>query len=344
MSLNPKTLHLELMKNAPFTMRKRPEEDFSEWQARARARLTALLGLPLLRTEENFRVEWTKENDPAFTETRFLFSSEPDTDVLCHLLVPKKSPEGKLPLVICLQGHSKGMHISLGRPKYEGDEKTISGGDRDFARQIVARGQAALAIEQRAFGERGGSPDGPQCHDVAMQALLLGRTLIGERCWDISRAIDTVAAHFPMIDTKKIAVMGNSGGGTATIYAAAVDTRITAAMPSCAFCGYLASIGAQHHCVCNYIPGIAREFDMGDLAGLIAPRALIVVNGQHDGIFPVDSAKEQAEIARGLYRDAGAEDKFRHIIGPEGHRFYASLGWPAFDDVTGWRTRLTHEA
>ncbi len=30
-------------------------------------------------------------------------------------------PDGveKPPVIICLQGHSKGMHISLGRPKYD---------------------------------------------------------------------------------------------------------------------------------------------------------------------------------------------------------------------------------
>ena len=301
MSFDPTKLHLELLKNTPLTMRKRPEENLAEWQAKARARLTEFLGLPLIRTNENFRIEWVNEDDSGFTETRFTFASEPDTDVLCHLLIPKNTSEGKIPLVICLQGHSKGMHISMGRPKFDGDEQTIHGGDRDFAKQIVARGQAALVIEQRAFGERGGTAEGPVCHPVAMQALLLGRTLIGERCWDVSRAIDVVSTHFPEIDLKKIAIMGNSGGGTVSIYAAAVDTRITAVMPSCAFCGYLASIGALKHCVCNYIPGIAREFDMGDIAGLIAPRPLIIVNGLHDGIFPVDSAKEQAKIARRFY-------------------------------------------
>ena len=87
--------------------------------------------------------------------------------------------EEKLPLIICLQGHSKGFHISLGRPKYEGDEETINGGDRDFARQIIARGQAALAIEQRAFGERGGTPE-PNCYQPSVQNFLLGRTIVGD--------------------------------------------------------------------------------------------------------------------------------------------------------------------
>lgn len=334
MALNPQTKHIDLLKRISPSLRMRPGEDLSAWQAKARSKLNVLLGLPLERCENDLRIEW-QEDRGDHTETRFMFSSEPGVDVLCHLLLPKT--DEKVPLVICLQGHSKGMHISLGRPKFPGDENSIAGGDRDFARQIVARGQAALAIEQRAFGERGGTPEGPDCYQPAVQALLLGRTLLGERVWDISRAIDVIEAHFPAIDSSKIAVMGNSGGGTATIYAAALDERIAAAMPSCAFCGYLPSIGAQYHCLCNYIPGIANHFDMGDLAGLIAPRPLVVVNGQQDDIFPVDSAVKQAEIARCLYEASGAPQNFRHVIGPEGHRFYAALGWPAFDELTGWR-------
>ena len=280
----------------------------------------------------------TEDFGPGCTGIRFLFESEPHVEVICQLLLPKKAPDEKLPLVICLQGHSKGMHLSLGRAVYEGDEEKIAGGDRDFARQIAERGQAALAIEQRAFGERGGTPEGPACLHPALQALLLGHTLIGERCWDVSRAIDAVKAHFPMIDTDRIAVMGNSGGGTVALYAAALDTRISAAMPSCAVSSFISSIGVRRHCACNYVPGIAREFDMGDIAGLIAPRPLIVVSGENDGLFPVEGAKEQVRIARASYEAAGAPGRIAHVIGPEGHRFYAALSWPVFDALTGWRS------
>lgn len=334
MALHPVPLHEKLFKELTPAMRIKPGEDFAAWQKAAREKLAAMVGWPLLTAEPNFRIEWEKPYDDNSTEIRFLFQSEPETDVLCHLIVP--NGQKKVPLILCLQGHSTGMHISLGRPKFEGDEKSISGGDRDFARQIAARGQAALVIEQRCFGERGGKPN-PDCYQPSMQAILLGRTMIGERCWDVSRAIDAVLAHFDRIDPERIAIMGNSGGGTTSIYAAALDERIAACMPSCAFCGYWASIGAQYHCSCNYIPGIAQQFDMGDLGGLIAPRPLVVVNGQEDNIFPIDSAKEQFEITRGLYAAAGAEAKLRHVVGPEGHRFYAAIGWKAFDELTGWR-------
>ena len=335
MALNPQVKHIDLMSRIQPSMRWQEGEDVAAWQAKARAKLQELLGLPLEKPEaDNFRIEWTKE-EATHTEIRFLFESEPMVDVLCHLCIPKGA-EGKLPMVICLQGHSKGMHISLGHPKYEGDEETMNGGDRDFARQIIARGQAALAIEQRAFGEAGGTPS-PACEQPAVQAIMLGRTLVGERCWDISRAIDAVEAYFPMIDMNKIALMGNSGGGTATTYAAALDTRIAAAMPSCAVAGYQASIGEIRHCICNYVPSIMKYFDMGDLLALTAPRAMIVVNGQEDDIFPIESAKKQVEIGSRVYRALGVGQLIQHVIGAEGHRFYAADSWPVFDEATGWK-------
>ena len=339
MALDPQERHLSLLAALRPEMRLREGESFAIWQEKARERLRALLGLPLETAPMDFRLLETREWEGGAVAHRFLFASEPGVDVNCQLLLPARARREKVPLVICLQGHSTGMHISLGEAKYPGDEATIAGGDRDFARQAVARGQAALAFDQRGFGERGGTPEGPACHPIAMQALLLGRTLIGERCWDVFRAIDATLAHFPQIDAQKIALMGNSGGGTTALYAAALDARIAAAMPSCAFCGFLPSIGAQRHCACNYVPGVAAQFDMGDIAGLIAPRPLVLVSGKHDGIFPLDSALEQAEIARSLYERAGAAHAFWHVIGQEGHRFYAREGWAAFDAITGWQGR-----
>ena len=336
MHYDPMERHIELMRHAPRALAYREGEDFAAWQQRARAKLEELLGLPLdTPADDAFRVEWERD-EPGFHEIRFCYASEPQVDVCCHLLLPEGA-QGRLPLVICLQGHSKGAHISLGRPLYPGDEQTISGGDRDFARQIVARGQAALVMEQRAFGERGGTPEGPQCYQSAMSALLLGRTLVGERCWDVSRGIDCVLKHFDAIDPERIALVGQSGGGTVTCYAAALDTRIAAAMPASAFCGYMESIGVQYHCSCNYVPGIMNYFDMCDLAGMIAPRPLVVVNGAKDTIFPLESTNRQFAEAQRLYAAAGAPGMARQVVGPEGHRFYAALSWPVFDELTGWR-------
>lgn len=333
MNTNPHVIHHEALKAIKPAMRYDGKGDFAAWQKEARAKLAALLGYDKITPAKDdlFKIEEKQEFD-TYTDYRITFQSEEGYFALANLWIPKNAT-GKVPMVICLQGHSKGYHISLGRPKFEGDEKTISGGDRDFAPQIIKQGYAALAIEQRGFGERGGTPDGPACHVPSMAALIYGRTTIGDRVFDISRAIDVVTKNFAEIDENSIACMGNSGGGTATIYAAAIETRIKTAMPSCALCTYKDSIGAMFHCTCNFVPNIALDFDMGDLCGLIAPRGLIAVSGAQDNIFPHDGVAESIEVAKTYFDKAGVLDKLAWIEGPEGHRFYADLSWPTFNKI-----------
>lgn len=301
---------------------------FAEWQKQGKAKLSELLGMhniekcdPLLDIEYE-----TEEN--GVKEIRFTFQSEEGYFVPCHLVYPAEAKE-PLPLMVCLQGHSTGMHNSLGRPKYEGDAKSIGPNIRDFCVQAVKQGFAAVALEQRGFGECGGKPE-PDCYPVVMTALGNGRTVIGERVWDVQRLLDVIENAFPCVDKNKIYCMGNSGGGTATLYTTVLEDRIKAAIPSCAICTYAKSIYAMYHCSCNYIPGITQWFDMGDLCGLCAPRPLLIVNGSEDPIFPLDGAKECYNIAKTIYRAADAEESVRHCIGNGGHRFYADDAWPVF--------------
>ena len=75
---------------------------------------------------------------------------------------------------------------------------------------------------------------------------------------------------------------------------------------------------------------------MGDLAGLIAPRPLVVVAGREDEIFPIRGVEETFETIRQIYRAAGAADRCSLVVGSEGHRFYADLAWPVFRELSGW--------
>lgn len=310
------------------------ERDFTKWCVEVNAKLRELVGDMPERVPLNVRREYEKDGD-GFREIRFVFTSEPASDVPCHLLIPTGATK-PVPVVICLQGHSTGMHISLGRPKYDGDEASIAGG-RDFGIQAVKQGYAALVMEQRCFGERKDAREGGKhdCKHASMTALLLGRTMIGERVWDVSRAIDALS-EFEQIDTSRIACMGNSGGGTITYYAACLEDRISVAMPSCAFCTYRDSIAEIDHCPDNYIPNARRYFEMADLAALIAPRPLIVVAGKDDKIFPIDGVREAFETVKAIYATAGAPGNCRLVVGNEGHRFYPNEAWPVFAELSGW--------
>lgn len=335
MKVLPWMYNHEIVKGLKPMMRYDGSQPFAEWQSEARAKLRQLLGMDNLcpAADNNFTVEYTKEESD-YTEYRFTLESEVGYTFPCVMRVPK-GISGKLPVMICLQGHSTGMHISLGKPIFERDVASISGGDRDFVVRGVKEGFVSIAVEQRNFGECGGHPEKgvPMCHVSSMNNILVGRTTIGERVLDVSCVIDAITEHFDFIDKDNINLMGNSGGGTATFYAACLEDRIRLAMPSCAVCTYKHSIAAMEHCVCNFIPGIANYFDMGDLAGLIAPRALVVVNGKDDPIFPDEGVRESYEIIKKMYEAAGVPDRCALVTGDGGHRFYADPAWPIVKEM-----------
>ncbi len=321
-----------LTKNITPALRYDGKEELAAWQSRAEEKLAELLGLPLTAPEDD---KFSKE--PAYernglTYIPFTFQSEEGYFVPC-CLVKKTELTEKAPLVLCLQGHSSGMHISLGEPIFEKDAKSIAGG-RDFAVRAAQEGCVAVAMEQRYMGKMG-TPDipTPGCvggnQNQAMAALLLGRTAIGERVWDISRTIDAVLAHFSdTVDENRIVCLGNSGGGTVTFYASCLEKRIAVSVPSCAVCTYEDSIMAMNHCPCNFVPHIRKYFEMGDLAGLIAPRKLLIVCGREDNIFPLHGVQQSLETAKTVFRAFGKEENCNLIIGEGGHQFYPDDAWP----------------
>ncbi|MBQ8320892.1 MAG: hypothetical protein IJX92_00825 [Clostridia bacterium] len=316
-------------------MRYDGKESFDAWQKRAKVKLGELLGMKNIKKTDDthFTIEYVKDAED-YTEYRFTLESEVGYVFPSVMRVPK-GIEGKMPVMICLQGHSTGMHISLGKPIFPNDTATISGGDRDFVVRGVKEGFVSVAVEQRNFGECGGNAENgkPMCHVSSMSAIINGRTTIGERVHDVSCVIDALIDNFDFIDADNINLMGNSGGGTATYYAACLEERIKLAMPSCAVCTYKHSIAAMEHCVCNFIPNIANYFDMGDLAGMIAPRRLVVVNGKCDPIFPDEGVRESYEIIKRMYEAAGVPDRCALVTGEEGHRFYADAAWPVAKEL-----------
>ena len=302
-------------------------ENYERWKTEARKKLSSLLGLDRFTlVDDDLEIEYESELEDA-NEIRFTYQSENGYRAPAHLFLPKniKNP----PLMICLQGHSSGMHISFGRPKFSGDEEMIKNEDIDFCIRALREGFATVALEQRALGESSINDGGNMCFQSVMTSLLQGRTTIGERVWDIMRLIDVIEKYFfDNVDINKICLMGCSGGGTATAYTAALEDRIVLAMPISAMCTYKDSIGAMFHCSCNYVPDIASYFEMSDLLAMAYPKLYIQVNGIEDPIFPLSGAEEVHQKGRKVYDENGLMERCVMVKGNGGHRFFADDSWP----------------
>lgn len=339
--INADLAHELLWKNMKPILSDRAGKEYTVWREELRQKFIELTGID--KIEKNacpLNVQIEKEEDKGtYRLIRFTFDSEIGETVPCYLVIPKTGKE-KYPVAITLQGHSTGAHNSIGVPLYDGDEAYQTRGA--FALQAAENGFAALVIEQRGMGER--KPSKPNrgshvnCQYAVSVALVLGRTVLGERIWDVHKAIDALSV-FQECDLDKILITGNSGGGTMSYYAACYDERIKLSVPSCAFCPYPESILDIWHCSCNHIPSAYQWFDMQDLSALIAPRRLLVVTGKEDDIFPIEGVERGFGIVQDIYQTAGAKENCRMVVTPKGHWWCVDIIWPAILEETkklGW--------
>ncbi len=330
LNLSPSLGHLELM-NSVNKQLAYVTGRFGPWQQKIRTKLKSLLLLPPNRHEPlHVRSLWKREREFGTIE-KIAFRAEAGVDVPGYWCVPAKPIKPGLTF-ICLQGHSTGMHLSIAVDAATETQPFPVVGDRDFAIGCMKRGIAALCIEQRSFGQRVEKLQEQKfsgfCHDAVGRALLLGRTLAGERVFDIDRALDYLDWRGD-VNMKRVGIMGQSTGGTISMYAAALLPRVAYCMPSCSTARFADSIATIYHCSCNFVPGIMQWMDMGDILGAIAPRPLVIVNGKTDEIFPINSAGASFKQTKRIYQSARAANRVKFVEGAEGHRFYAEPAWNA---------------
>lgn len=350
---SPSTVHQYLMKRTKQALSfgssraNATAGGWRRWQRKWRVKLAELTGFDRMPAPDDrpplrVRSLWKREHEYGTIE-KLVMTAEAHAQMPAYLCLPRSVQPPFTPF-ICLQGHSTGAHNSVALDLATNEKPIEVPGNRDFGIECMKRGMAALCLEQRALGERAELVQKQRaehngCHDAVMRALMLGRTVIGERVYDVDRGIDYLATRKDM-DLSRLGVMGNSGGGTITIYAAALLARVRAAMASCSFCTFAGSIMSIYHCGDNYVPRIYLWAEMGDILGLFAPRPVVVVAGRHDSIFPIAEVRKAFAQAQAIYKAAGAPGNCQLVVGDGGHRFYADDAWPVMRSLleTPFRT------
>lgn len=323
---DPQTLRLKLMRDAPRKLSFNGDASKS-WSDGIRSKLIELLRMPQHPgTKPIIRFIGDTIDKGDYLQRDFVFEAEPGHDVPCTLLTPKGATQ-PLPVMLCLQGHTSGMHVSLAEPKNPGDAEAIEG-DRDFAVQAVKKGFAAIAMELRGFGlcndhrpERdrltssylSATDDNRTCKHQAMTALLIGRTIFGERAFDIIRACDAIS-EIDGLDADRIYLMGQSGGATIGWCALAIEPRLKGGMLGSSFGTIAGTIGTVDHCTDNYLPDMLSWMDYPDVAGAIDTAKVVVVMGKSDPVFPVNSVIEAEAKARAIFAARGCSENFDLIL------------------------------
>ncbi len=160
----------------------------------------------------------------------------------------------------------------------------------------------------------------------SMLALSLGETMTAWRVADAQAGLSLLSG-LEGVDPERLGVVGISGGGLTTLWTAALDTRVKAALVSGYFCTAEQSIYIVDHCVDNYIPGLELILDTSDMAALVAPRGLFVESGTNDPIFKLEGFRQAVARARSIYSDLGIPDSFGSEEFEGGHEFHGAGGF-----------------
>lgn len=320
--------------NAAAFARLSPAERAS-WQQIFRARFHAALGglFAWEKPDPEVSVEEAQQFD-GYRREAMTFTTRPGLRAFGYLLIPDDCPPGR-PGVLCLPGHGRGVDGIVGiaedgsqrpLPSSAPEDGGSDGYSGDFALQCVAQGWPTFALEQISFGRRrtpaavANGPGASSCSHDSTAALMLGETVSGWRVWDAQRALDILAAR-PEVDAARLATMGISGGGLTSLFTAALDERVSAAVVSGYFNTWAASVLSIPHCVDNYAPGLLPLCEMPDLAALVAPRALFTESGRDDPIFPLPAFEDAVRQAREIYTAFGSPERFDAAVFAGGHRF-----------------------
>jgi dienelactone hydrolase len=306
-----------------------PEGDpaaFGAWLDRRRARLVELLGpqpelVPLnVETLESVACE-------GYRRDKIVFDTEDTMSVPAYLLVP----DGRInpgPAVLACHGHGPGKSQAVGLEHTDAPNS-------DYAVQLVKAGFVVLAPDLRCFGERQdwNPEDHYACDTNLVHAVMAGWNPLAQNVWDLQRCLDVLAEH-TLVDAGRLGMVGLSYGGTVTLFTAALDERVAAAVVS----GYFSSWAESHQmpwnmCGSQVAFGMLGRLEHEDLGALIAPRPLLIETGTEDPLFPVASATETVRRTRLVYDDAAAGDHLVHDIFEGDHQWH---GVEAIPFLTRW--------
>jgi hypothetical protein len=302
--------------------------EFETWQTALRGEVVKLLGLANRPGVPVSVRPLNKVDRGSYTEEKLSLDVGEGVETPIYLLIPNQPPPYKA--VLAFHGHDPSVQYLLGNYPDTISERENLNAENNYAQALAQAGYLVCAVEQRGMGERltGQLNSERSCRHLAFDYMLHGRNLLGERCWDGTCAINYLLSR-PDVIASGVGCTGHSGGGCTALWLAAIEPRITATVVSGYFSSFKASILGMQHCECNYAPGILEWAEMGELAALVAPRSLRLVNGHLDTIFPVEAAKQQYETVERAYALCEKPEACSLAIHTGGHvyRHGAALEW-----------------
>lgn len=310
---------------AEFLTRWQPPADGAAWKRRrpeVERAFRASIGLAALPERAPLHARTVARHEfGGYTVENVIFESRPGFPVTANLYRPNGAAQGRRPAILSPIGH------------YLGAGKTAAAVQ---ARAIGLARMGFVVFTYDAIGQGERMFPGNVHHEAGYTLLPLGETIAGWMVWDSMRAVDYLLT-LADVDPRRIAITGNSGGGLNTLYTAALDERLAAAV----VVGYTYEFRhwakyAGSHCTCTHLPGVYRAMEWFEIAGLIAPRPLLMLQGEYDAIFQIESARRAASGAAAVYNALGQPGRVRLDEVPREPHDYSR---PYRERMYGWMAR-----
>lgn len=247
------------------------------------------------------------------------YQSVPHLYVTGNLYRPAKVKEGeKLPAVFYVCGHS-------GRGR-NGNKVAYQSHGIWFARH----GYICLVVDTLQLGEIGATHHGT----YNLQRWWWhsrGYTPAGVEAWNGVRGIDYLVSR-PDVDPERIAVTGISGGGAATFWVAAADERVKVAVPVSGMAdleSYVPNRVINGHCDCMFLYN-TYQWPWTRIASLVAPRPMLFINSDKDGIFPMDANDRIINRLERTYSLYGKGNDVDSVVSVGGHAYRQDIRQAAY--------------
>jgi dienelactone hydrolase len=296
------------------------------WPARAaKPPRPAAVRAGFLRQFERPRVPLAPERRRTETRGGLLYEQvtvASEAGVRVPVLLVRPPGDAPRPVIVCLHG--------LGGNKE---------GMQPYLERFARHGFVGVALDARYHGDRAG--------DVQAAMAEAYRTgtehpYLWDTAWDTWRVMDYLETR-PDVDAGRIGVMGISLGGHTT-WMVSADPRVKVAVPCIAVCswrwqlahhGYTQRVNNLHGAFdavrvalgepeinprvvaaawSRWLPGIPERYDCQDILAAMAPRPLLILNGDSDPVAPIEGVREAYAQIESAYRRAHAADRLRLVV------------------------------